>query len=79
MAELSDVIEALIGLGWRKDLDRESHTVIMQMLNCSAVEAKTTLEQLYVKRGLIRQVSSNAEELDAFRPKPVDRWRWIAA
>jgi hypothetical protein len=79
MAELSDVIEALIGLGWRKDLDRESHTVIMQMLNCSAVEAKTTLEQLYVKRGLIRQVSSNAEELDVFSPKPVDRWRWIAA
>jgi hypothetical protein len=78
MADLSDVIEALIGLGWRKDLDRESYSVIMQMLNCSADEAKTTLEQLYVKRGLLRQVSSNAEELDAFRPKPVGRWRWIA-
>jgi hypothetical protein len=78
MAELSDVIEALIALGWKKDLDRESYTVIMQMLNCSADEAKTTLEQLYVKRGLLRQVSSNAEELDAFRPKPLDRCRWIA-
>ena len=78
MPELSNVIEALIALGWRKDLDGDSYRVIMQTLNCSADEAKTTLEQLYVKRGLLRQVSSNAEELDAFRPKPVDRWRWIA-
>jgi len=78
MTELSSVIEALIALGWRKDLDRESYTVIMQILTCSADEAKTTLEHLYVKRGLIRQVSSNAEELDAFRTKPVARLRWIA-
>ena len=44
MTELSNVIEALNSLGWRKDLDRDSYTVIMQMLNCSADEAKTTLE-----------------------------------
>jgi hypothetical protein len=73
MAELSDVIEALIALGWRKDLDRESYMVIMQMLNCS-----TILERLDIQRGLIRQVSSNVEEFDAFRPKPLGRWRWIA-
>jgi hypothetical protein len=78
MAELSDVIEALIALGWRKDLDRESYMVIMQMLNCSADEAKATLRQLDIQRGLIRQVSSNVEEFDAFRPKPLGRWRWIA-
>jgi hypothetical protein len=78
MAELSNVIEALIALGWRKDLDGDSCTLMMQTLDCSADEAKVVLENLYVKRGLIRPVSSSVEELDSFRPKPVNRRRWIA-
>ena len=78
MPELSNVIEALIALSWRKDLDGDSYTVIMQTLNCSSDEAKVTLEHLYVKRGLIRPVSSRVEDLGSFKPKPVDRWRWIA-
>jgi hypothetical protein len=83
MAELlpsqeQEIIEALIALGWKKDPARESCAVIMRILNCSDDEAKITLERLYVKRGLIRPVSSSVEDLDSFRPKPVDRWRWIA-
>jgi hypothetical protein len=83
MAELSPdqeqkIIEALIALGWKKDPEGESYAVIMRILNCSGDEAKATLEYLYIKRGLIRQVNSRGEELDSGRPKPSGRWRWIA-
>jgi hypothetical protein len=50
----------------------------MRILNCSGDEAKITLEYLHIKRGLIRQVNSSGEEIDSWKPKPVDRWRWIA-
>jgi hypothetical protein len=83
MAELSTdqeqkLIEALIALGWKKDPERESYAIIVRILNCSGDEAKATLEYLYIKRGLIRRVSSSGEDLDSWRPKPLVRWRWIA-
>ncbi len=83
MAELSldqeqEIVEALVALGWKKDPTGESCAVIMRILNCSDDEATASLEHLYIKRGLIRQVSSSGEELDSWRPKPLGRWRWIA-
>ena len=83
MAELSanqeqKIIEALIALGWKKDPEKESYAVIMRILNCSADQAKATLEYLYINRGLIKQVNSRGEELGSWRPKPLGRWRWIA-
>ncbi len=83
MAELSpvqeqEILEALIALGWTKDPEGESCAVIIRMLNCSGDEAKATLEYLYIRRGLIRQVSSSGEQPDSWRPKPLGQWRWIA-
>ena len=83
MAELSpgqeqEIVEALIALGWKKDPEGESYAVIMRMLNCPDDEAEATLEYLYIRRGLIRQVSSSGEQLDSWRPKALRRWRWIA-
>ena len=83
MAQLSpdqeqQIIGALIALGWKRDPEGESYAVIMRILDCSGDEAKATLEYLHIKRGLIRQVTSSGEELDSWKPKPVDRWRWIA-
>ena len=83
MAELSpgqeqEILEALIALGWKKDPEGESYAVIMRMPNCSGDEARATLQYLYIRRGLIRQVSSSGEQLDSWRPKPLGRSRWIA-
>jgi hypothetical protein len=72
------LVEALIALGWRNRLEAESCTAIMQILNCSSDDAKEIIEQLYIKRGLIRQVSSIGEELDSVRSRPRGRCRWIA-
>ena len=73
-----EIIGALIALGWKRDPEGESYAVIMRMLNCSGDEAETILEYLYIRRGLIRQVSSSGEQIDSWRPKPLGRWRWIA-
>ena len=72
------LIEALVGLGWKKDIEGESSAAIVQVLNCSDAEAKAMLDYIYLGRGLIRQVSSRAEEFDAYRPKSARRWKWLA-
>ena len=74
-----EIIGALIALGWKRDPEGESYAVIMRILNCSGDEAKAALEYLHIKRGLIKQVNSSGEELHSWKPKPVDRWRWIAS
>ena len=73
-----EIIGALIALGWKRDPEGESYAAIIRILNCSCDEAKATLEYLHIKRRLIKQVNSSGKELDSWKPKPVDRWRWIA-
>jgi len=72
------LINALVGLGWKKDIDGESSAAIVQALNCSVAEAKAILDYIYLERGLIRKVSSSAEEFDAYQPTSTFRWRWLA-
>ena len=72
------LIDALVSIGWKRHLDAESCAAIVQALDCSDAEAKAMLDYLYLERGLIRQVSSRAEQFDEYRPKSALRWRWIA-
>jgi hypothetical protein len=72
------IVEALIALDWTEDQDADSRAVITQLLNCSADEAKATLEYIYVERKLIKAISSSTGELDARKPMPVGRWKWLA-
>jgi hypothetical protein len=51
------LINALVGLGWKKDIEGASFAAIVQVLNCSGAEAKAMLDYIYLERGLIRQVS----------------------
>jgi hypothetical protein len=74
----SQLIEALIALGWRKRLEGESCAAITQLLNCSDDKAKTIIEYLYIRCGLLRQVSSIGEDPDSPGPRAKAQWRWIA-
>jgi hypothetical protein len=74
----TNLVEALVFIGWKKNLDTESYAVIEQLLNCSTDEAKEILDYIYLKRGLIRQVSRSAEELIASQSKSPRQWKWRA-
>jgi hypothetical protein len=72
------LIDALVGLGWKKDIEGASSAAIVQALDCSDAEAKAMLDYIYLERGLIRQVNSMSEGFEAYSHKSVHQWRWLA-
>ena len=71
--------DALVGLGWLENdhaLHAEGVRVIQDVLECSTDDAKAVLRDLRV-RNLIDVTITPGGALDASKPMPVAKLRWV--
>ena len=73
------VCELLIKLGWLESehaLHSEGVWAVREVLQCSAEDAKAVLGDLRTRKLIDLEITPDGQ-LDARKPMPAAKWRWI--